>query len=319
MVVPAGQRVLVTGATGFIGRHIVQRMASEGYCLVAVSRVPGRSYPAGVVGVVVPELSCKTSWHNLLREVGVVIHCAAHVPAVGESREYRDIQLQRVNVGGTRALATQAAEAGVRRFLLLSSVKVYGETSEHGNPFDERSSFAPEDAYGRSKVAAEAALQYAVGKSSMEAVVLRPPLVYGAGVKGNLAALMHWIRRGLPLPLGAVHGNRRSLVGVENLVDAILHCAVHPLAMGQTFVVSDGEDLSTTALLRALGRVVGRPARLAPVPPVILRGAAALAGQSAAAMRLLGSLQVDSSHIRSAIGWHPPLTMEEGLRRMAAI
>lgn len=317
MTRPTFPCVLVTGASGFIGRRVVQRFASEGFPVVAVSRAPARALPAGVVGAVIPELSGETSWHDLLREVEVVVHCAAHVPGVGERPETTDARYQRVNVEGTQALAAQAAAAGVRRFLFLSSIKVHGESTARGHPFDEGSALAPADAYGRSKVAAEAALRRVVATTPMASVVLRPPLVYGAEAKGNLAALMYWIRRGLPLPLGAVHGNRRSLIAVENLVDAIRHAADHPGAAGQTFVVSDGEDLSTTALLQALGRVVGRPARLVPVPPAFLRATAALVGQSAAAMRLLGSLQVDASRIRSAMAWHPPLTVEEGLRRMA--
>ena len=311
-------RILVTGANGFIGRRVVHRFTGEGFPVLAVSRGPIPSLPPGAVGALVPELSGKTSWHGLLREVQVVIHCAAHVPGVGEHPDTTNARYQRVNVEGTQALAVQAAEAGVRRFVFLSSIKAHGESTEPGHPFDERSALAPTGAYGRSKVAAEAALRRVVATTPMASVILRPPLVYGADAKGNLAALMHWIRRGLPLPLGAVHGNRRSLISVENLVDAIRHGADHPGAAGQTFVLSDGEDLSTTALLHALGRVVGRPARLVPVPPALLRVTAVLAGQSAAAMRLLGSLQVDSSRIRRAIGWHPPLTVEEGLRRMVA-
>lgn len=317
MTLQTRPRVLVTGASGFVGRRVVQRFASEGFPVVAVSRSPARLLPAGAVGAIIPELSGETSWRDLVRGVGVVIHCAAHVPGVGERPEATDARYQRVNVEGTQALAKQAAEAGVRRFLFLSSIKIHGESTSPGQPFDERSPIAPADAYGRSKAAAEAALQRVVSTTAMESVVVRPPLVYGAGAKGNLAALMHWIRCGLPLPLGAVHGNRRSLIAVENLVDSIRHGADHPGAAGQTFIVSDGEDLSTTALLRALGRVVGRSALLVPVPPGLLRATATLVGQSASAMRLLGSLQVDSSHFRKATGWHPPLTVEEGLRRMA--
>lgn len=318
MTVNTLPRVLVTGASGFIGRNVVQRFASEGYPVVAVTRAPARLLPAGAVGAIVPELSGETSWRDLLRGVGVVIHCAAHVPGVGERPEVTDLRYQRVNVEGTQALAAQAAEAGVRRFLFLSSIKVHGDSTALGRPFDERSPIAPADAYGRSKAAAEEALQRVVATTVMASVVLRPPLVYGAGAKGNLAALIRWIRRGLPLPLGAVHKNRRSLIAVENLVDAIRHSVDHPGAAGQTFVVSDGEDLSTSALLRALGRVVGRPTRLISVPPALLRTTAVLAGRSDATTRLLGSLQVDASHIRSAMRWHPPLTVEDGLRRMAA-
>jgi nucleoside-diphosphate-sugar epimerase len=269
-----------------------------------------------VVWASVSDISGETKWGSILRDVEVVIHCASHVPAAGERPGLGEDSFQRVNVQGTQALATQAAQAGVRRFVYLSSIKVHGEFSQPGVSFSEQSPFAPVDSYGRSKVAAESILRRISMTTSMECVILRPPLVYGSAIKGNLAALVRWIRRGLPLPFGAVHGNRRSLIAVDNLVDAIWHAAFHPSAARQTFVVSDGEDLSTSALLCALGQVVGRPARLVPVSPVLLRATAALAGQSAAAMRLLDSLQVDSSRIRGSLGWHPPLTVEEGLRRI---
>lgn len=309
-------RVLVTGSTGFIGRKVVERFAYEGCPVVAVSRSPAQSLPGGAMPAKVPVISGETQWSHLLRDVQVVIHCAAHVPSMGEHPESTNALYDQVNVEGTRALAVQAAAAGVRRFLFLSSIKVHGELTELGSPFSELSPFAPEDAYGRSKCAAEAALQGVVRMSAMNSVVLRPPLVYGAQVKGNLAVLLRWIRSGLPIPLGAVTGNRRSLIGVENLVDAIWHCTFHPGAASEAFVVSDGQDLSTAEILRTIGKAMERHPCLIPVPTALLRTTAEAVGQADAARRLLGSLEVDSSKIRTAVHWQPPLTMFEGFRRM---
>ncbi len=310
-------RVLVTGSTGFIGRHVALRLAQKGSVVVAASRKSHLSLPEGVIGEVLPNLFRDISWDKVLRGVDTVIHCANYTPGFGESVKSMELNYQQVNVSGTQSLAVQSAEAGVRRFIYLSSIKVHGELSTPGNPVHELSQIAPVDAYARSKVAAEAALRLVGSETSMSIVILRPPLVYGAGSKGNLASLMHWIKSGRPLPLGAISDNRRSLISVENLVDAITHCAEHPMASGQTFVVSDGEDISTTTLLRAIGNAVGRDPRLISVPPGLLRAASTLAGQKQAATRLLGSLQVDARRIRGVTGWKPKMKLREGLQSMA--
>ena len=197
----------------------------------------------------------------------------------------------------------------------MSSVKVNGEATHQGRPFTAEGEPAPEDAYGISKAEAEAGLKAISAKTGMELVIIRPPLVYGLGVKGNFAAMMRAVARGLPLPFGAVLDNRRSLVGLDNLVDLIVTCIDHPAAANQTFLVSDGEDLSTSDLLRRLGSAMDKPARLLNIPPALLGAAAALIGRRAVAQRLLGNLQVDISHTCRTLDWSPPVSVDEGLRR----
>jgi nucleoside-diphosphate-sugar epimerase len=224
-------------------------------------------------------------------------------------------EYRRVNVDGTLALARAAAQAGVRRFVFVSSIKVNGERTPPGRAFRADDAPAPADAYGVSKWEAEQGLFALSRETGMEVVVIRPPLVYGPGAKGNFAALVRWVARGVPLPLGAVRHNRRSLVGLDNLVDLIVTCLDHPGAANEVFLAADGEDLSTADLLRRVGRAMGHPARLLPVPVWVLQAAAASLGKRAVAERLLGSLQVDGSKAGELLGWEPPCMVDEGLRR----
>jgi len=226
-------------------------------------------------------------------------------------------EFRRVNVQGTLNLARQAAAAGVRRFVFVSSIKVNGEMTQLGRPFTADDAPAPLDAYGVSKMEAEQGLREIALQTGMEMVIIRPPLVYGPGVKANFAAMMRWLRYGVPLPLGVIH-NQRSLVSLENLVDLLVTCITHPAAANQTFLVSDGEDVSTTELLRRMGQAMGKPARLLPVPGSWLKLAAGLVGKGDVAQRLCGSLQVDISKTRELLGWVPPVSLDEGLRRAAA-
>lgn len=223
-------------------------------------------------------------------------------------------EYRRVNVEGTLNLARQAAAAGIRRFIYISSIKVNGESTPLGKPFVSSTAPAPEDPYGLSKLEAERGLIELVARTGMEVVVIRPPLIYGPGVKGNFASMIKLVEKGLPLPLGAIH-NKRSLVGIDNLVDLIIRCIDHPAAANQVFLAGDGEDISTTELLRGVGRAMGKPARLIPVPAGLLQFGATLLGRKAMAQRLLGSLQVDISKTRDLLDWKPPYTVEEGLRR----
>ncbi len=225
---------------------------------------------------------------------------------------------RQTNTAGTLHLARQAAAAGVRRFVFVSSVKVNGEGTAEGSPFTAADAPAPQDPYGISKMEAEQGLRQIAVDTGMEVVIVRPPLVYGPGVKANFATLMRWLQRGIPLPLGAVTDNRRSLVALDNLVDLLITCIHHPAAANQTFLVSDGEDLSTTALLRRMGQALGKPALLLPVPPALLALGAKVLGKGDVAQRLLGSLQVDITHTRETLGWTPPIGVDEGLRRAAA-
>ena len=246
-----------------------------------------------------------------------MIHTAARVHVMHDAATDPLSEYRRVNVQGTLHFARQAAAAGVKRFVFLSSIKVNGEATQVGQTFMADDAPAPQDPYGISKMEAEAGLREISAQTGMDVVIIRPPLVYGSGVKANFAAMMRWLSCGVPLPLGAITHNRRSLVALDNLVDLIVTCITHPAAANQTFLVSDGEDLSTTDLLRRMGQALGKPARLLPVPPALLKLGAALLGKPELAQRLCGSLQVDISKTRQLLGWCPPLSVDEGLRRAA--
>ena len=306
---------LVTGTTGFVGTALVARLVDEGRFFVraAVRRESGE-LPAAVERVVVGDLTPDADWEPALAGVDAVVHLAARVHVMREATADPLAEFRRVNVGGTLNLARQAAAAGVRRFVFLSSVKVNGEGGSAA--YRETDPPAPQDAYGISKHEAELGLHEIAAETGIEVVIIRPPLVYGPGVKANFHALLRAVARGMPLPLGAIH-NRRSLVALDNLVDLIVTCIDHPAAANQTFLVSDGEDLSTTELIRRLARAMGRPARLIPVPTVALMAGATLLGKREMAARLCGSLQVDITKARKVLGWTLPVSVDEGLRRTA--
>ena len=251
-----------------------------------------------------------------MKGVNAVVHLAARVHVMQDSAADPLAAFRLTNVQATLNLARQAAAAGVHRFIFVSSVKVNGESTQTGQVFGADDRPHPVDAYGISKSEAEDGLRALAGESGMEVVIIRPPLVYGPGVKANFAAMMRWLHRGLPLPLGSVH-NQRSLVALDNLVDLIAVCLFHPGAVNQTFMASDGEDLSTTRLLKCLGQALGKPARLLAVPPLILTTGAALVGQSHIAKRLCDSLQVDIGKTRSLLGWAPPVSVDVALAQTA--
>lgn len=309
--------ILVTGATGFVGRSLCVTLASS-HALRAVVRVPAKAeLPAGVE-VVSRELVFDEDWTAVLTGIQVVVHCAARVHVMNDQSADPLAEFRRVNVAGTMQLARQAAQLGVKRFVFLSSVKVNGEQTGRGRPFLADQTPVPEDPYGISKREAEEELRSLAQDTGMEVVIIRPPLVYGPGVKANFLVMMRWLMRGIPLPLGAVTENRRSLVALDNLVDLIITCIDHPAAANQTFLVSDGESLSTAALLRRMGEALGRPARLIPIPVPLLRTGAALLGKRDMAQRLCGSLEVDISRTRELLDWTPPISIDEGLRQAAA-
>jgi nucleoside-diphosphate-sugar epimerase len=269
-----------------------------------------------VLRVQVPDISAATEWSTALRGQDVIIHCAARVHVMNECSSDPLAAFRSVNVDGTLNLARQAASAGASRFIYLSSVKVNGEVTCAGQRFSADDAVAPMDPYGRSKHEAEVGLRELSLQTGLEVVIIRPPLVYGPGVKANFARLMHAVHRGWPLPLGAIQ-NRRSLVALENLVDLIATCVEHPDAANQTFLVSDGEDLSTTQLLRKIGDALEKPARLIPVPMFLLKLAGGLLGQREVVQRLCESLEVDIYKTQQLLGWTPPLSVEEGLKRIA--
>src|SRR5690554_999459 len=301
--------ILITGASGFVGRRLVERLRPTCPGLAAAVRqspAPGET--------AVGDISADTDWSSVLSGRQCVIHTAARVHVMRDETADPLATYRRVNVAATLNLARQAAAAGVKRFIFLSSIKVNGEQTCPGRPFTADDTPAPEDAYGISKWEAEQGLQQLAAETGMELVIIRPPLVYGPGVKGNFASMIKLVAKGLPLPLGAVH-NQRSLVALDNLVDLIITCIDHPAAANQVFLAGDGEDLSITELLRGVGKAMGKPARLIPVPAGLLMAGATVLGKKAVAQRLLGSLQVDISKARDLLGWEPPVSVEEGLRR----
>ena len=309
--------VLVTGANGLIGRALCERLQQKKQAFRAAARSSVPSL-AGCDVAEVGELNQATHWCGALNGVDSVIHLAARVHVMHDKAADPLAAFRAVNVAGTLNLARQAADAGVKRFVFISSVKVNGEISQPGRPFTEADSPNPQDAYGQSKHEAEQGLRQFAADTGMEVVIIRPPLVYGPGVKANFAALMRAVQRGWPLPLGAVH-NQRSLVALDNLVDFIVTCITHPKAANQTFLVSDGQDLSTTELIRGMAQAAGVPARLLPVPVWALQAGAKLLGKGDAVQRLCGNLQVDISKARELLGWLPPVSVEEGLKRAMGV
>ncbi|MCW5623670.1 MAG: NAD-dependent epimerase/dehydratase family protein [Burkholderiales bacterium] len=309
-------RLLVTGAGGFVGRALCAQASRAGFVVRAASREDPNVLALACECVQIDRIDARTDWTASLQDVDVVVHLAARVHVLADAAADPLHEYRQVNVDGTLALARQAATAGVKRFVFVSTAKVHGERTLDV-PFGESDGPAPADPYSVSKVEAEQALATMAAETGLQVVVVRPPLVYGPGVKANFLALFDRVVRGGPLPLGAIR-NSRSVVFVGNLVDALLVCCTHPLAPGRTFLVADGPPVSTPDLVRRVGRALDTPVSLWPIPPLLLRGIAALAGRSAMASRLLDDLVIDDRLIRDRLGWKPPFTMDEGLSITAA-
>jgi len=307
------RHILITGATGFVGKAACEHAVHHGLSVKGALRIRGQ-VPSCIEPLVVGEINGMTDWGSALRDVNVIVHLAARVHVMHDTATDPLTAFRSVNVDGTLNLARQAAAAGVKRFVFVSSVKVNGESTPPGRAFTEADAPNPQDAYGQSKHEAEISLRHLSAATGMEVVIIRPPLVYGPGAKANFAALIHAVQRGWPLPLGTVN-NQRSLVAMDNLVDFIFTCITHPQAANQTFLVSDGQDLSTNELVRGMARASGVPARLMPVPVWALQAGASLLGKGDVVQRLCGNLQVDISKACNLLGWMPPVSVEEGLRR----
>lgn len=304
-------KVLITGATGFVGTTLCDFLGASAYKVVPAVRAK-----SGISNeIVVGHLDASTDWRSALTGCDAVVHLAARVHVMNDSTENPSALYRATNTEATLNLARQASQAGVKRFVFISTIKVNGEGRDAA--YRETDVPAPEDAYAISKWEAEQGLQRIAQETGLEVVILRPPLVYGPEVKANFLRLMKAIQRGWPLPLGAIR-NRRSLLYLGNFVDAIRLCVEHPAAAGQTFLLDDGQAVSTPELIRAVARAMGRPARLLAVPVGMLAFMGALLGKRAAVARLTGSLHVDSSAIRSRLGWTPPYSMEAGLAATVA-
>ncbi|TRW92007.1 UDP-glucose 4-epimerase family protein [Candidatus Methylobacter oryzae] len=311
--------ILITGANGFVGKPLCEELLRQGQVVRASMRLGRRdNVPVGNIETVsIDVLDGATDWTEALAGINVVVHLAARVHVVKDNSLDLLDELRKVNVEGAWNLALQAAEAGVRRFIFISSIKVNGEGTLPGRPYTAEDRPAPVDPYGISKFEAEDALLRLAYETGMEVVIIRPPLVYGPGVKANFHSMMHWLLKGIPLPLGAIH-NKRSFVALDNLVDLIITCIDHPAAANQTFLAGDGEDMSTTELLLRLGKALDMPVKLVPVPIWMLRAGAALLGRQYMSQRLCNSLQVDISKTCELLGWHPPVSVDDALKKTAA-
>jgi len=335
----ANSMIMVTGSDGFVGSQLCRELLCRGSRVLGAKRTVGDgsrrekeiSQPGGnrketpiLHTVNVGDIGPNTDWAQALAGIDAVVHLAARTHIMRDSAAHPLAEFRRVNVDGTRRLAEAAAQAAVKRFVFLSSVKVNGEstdsaplgTERRNKCFTELDSPHPEDAYGVTKWEAEQVLREIEQRSAIKVVIIRPPLIYGPGVKANFLKLVQLIDRGIPLPFGCIH-NQRSLLSLTNLVDLICCCLDHPGAAGETFLVSDGEDVSTPELMRRIAHALGKSERLLPVPEWILKIGGALTGKSNHVKRLCGSLRIDSSRVRRLLGWTPPCTMEEELALVA--
>lgn len=310
------KQILLTGVSGFVGSALAKTAYRKDYIIRGLVRSKSKSIPKFVEQIAVGNIMSDTNWQLELDSIDVVIHLAARVHVMQDTAINPLVEFRRVNTEATLNLAKQAAKSGVKRFIYLSSVKVNGEVTQPEFPFTEVDEYVPVDPYALSKYEAEQGLLRLAEKTQMEVVIIRPPLVYGPGVKANFLSMMKWLYKSVPLPLGSVH-NKRSLVALDNLVDLILTCVEHPSAANQVFLVSDGDDLSTTELLSRVARALGKKSWLLPVNYQMLELCLVTIGKKDLAQRLCSSLQVDISKAKKLLNWTPPISVDEGLRLTA--
>jgi nucleoside-diphosphate-sugar epimerase len=308
-------KLLITGATGFIGSAITARLVTDGYEVVATHR-GARPEGNGIQWVEHSGLAANADWSAALQGVEAIVHSAARVHVMRDSASDPLAEYRATNRDGTLNLATQAAAAGVKRFIFLSTIKVNGESTDGRAPFRADDTPAPSDPYAISKFEAEQGLQQIAARTGMGLTILRPPLVYGPGVKGNFATLVKLVARRLPLPLAASTG-KRSFVALDNLVDLVALCVTHPQASGKTLLVADAESLTPAEWVRHLGTALGKPARVIPLPVSLLTLAAFALRKPKAVQKLTAALEVDAAPTTELLGWKPPLTVDQALARLA--
>ncbi|UCA10519.1 UDP-glucose 4-epimerase family protein [Aeromonas enteropelogenes] len=305
--------VLVTGANGFVGKAVCEHLLGLG------SNVKGavRSVPFASYQVQAPSLTADANWTAQLQHVDVVVHCAARVHVMSDIAKDPLAAFRAVNTEGTLNLAQQASDAGVKRFIFISSIKVNGEHTEPSKPFDENVQSPPQDPYGLSKYEAEEGLMLLAAESGMEVTIIRPPLIYGVGVKANFASMIRWVRKGVPLPFAELK-NARSLLALPNLCDFIAHAIVHPAAINQIFLVADPVPVSTSQLLTEIARAEGRSARLFYIPPSIIKMLGKVCGIESKLQRIYGSLEMDTRKAQTRLQWHAPYSLYQTLSLMAS-
>ncbi len=305
-------KLLVTGVTGFVGKRFSQYVSEQSDS--CETRGVTRSQNSSHNQFQVASIDSHTNWTGAFEGIDCVVHCAARVHQINETEDEAKSAYHEVNTLGTLRLAQQAAENGVKRFVFISTIKVNGESTEKNSPFLPMIGTEPTDPYGASKYRAEVGLQKVAQETGIEVVIIRPPLVYGPGVKANFLSVMKWLKRGVPLPLGAIH-NQRSLVYLDNLVDLIFECCSNPNAAGETFLVSDDFDVSTSQFLSVVSKAMGIKTWLMPIPMSWLIAASKIIGKPQIAQRLCGNLQVDISHTKKTLDWSPKVTFSDGIQR----
>jgi len=308
-------KILITGATGFVGRGLFENLKfKKNFLAHLTTRTNQEKISEGAKTFNIGEIDSNTNWKDALDGVSCIVHCAARAHMMEKNQTDSLNAYRRINVDGTRNLAKQAAGIGIKRFIFLSSIKVNGEETTASKSFKYDDIPQPKDSYGISKWEAEQALLEISKKTGLEIVIIRVPLIYGVRVKGNFLRLLDLVYKQMPLPFFNIN-NSRSFIGLDNLVDLIIHCIDHPKATGKTFLVSDGEDISTPDLIIKLSKIMGRSTRLFSFPISIFKLISYLIGKTPEVNRLIGSLRVNSSHTRKILEWNPPFSLDEGLEK----